>query len=269
MGFHSDIRTRLLNELAKAGNNELIQLNRALRLLAKWRSVLILNTFFHHHGKEVLEGPFAGMTYHTETSEGCHVAKLLGSYEQPLHDAIEKAIHADYQSVINIGCAEGYYAVGLAARMHDAQIFAFDLDGKARESCASLAGKNHVTERVHVGAGFSLEDFSRFADQKVLVVCDIEGAENDLLNPLLAPALSAMDMIIESHDCLIPGTTSTLIDRFASTHSVRIIHDNGQRTLANSPDWFLSLPHLDQLLAVWEWRSGPTPWLLLRSRNIR
>jgi hypothetical protein len=27
-----------------------------------------------------------------------------------------------------------------------------------------------------------------------------------------------------------------------------------------------NLAHRGQLLATWEWRSGPTPWLVMRSR---
>jgi len=33
------------------------------------------------------------------------------------------------------------------------------------------------------------------------------------------------------------------------------------------PPMFGKLGHLDQLLALWEWRMGPTPWLLLASRQ--
>jgi hypothetical protein len=29
------------------------------------------------------------------------------------------------------------------------------------------------------------------------------------------------------------------------------------------PWWLKDLSHLDQLLAVWEWRAGPTPWLVM------
>lgn len=30
--------------------------------------------------------------------------------------------------------------------------------------------------------------------------------------------------------------------------------------------WFNNLAHLDQLLATWEWRSGPTPWLVMKTK---
>ena len=99
------------------------------------------------------------------------------------------------------------------------------------------------------------------------MLCDIEGAEKDLLNPEAAPALKHMDIIVESHECLLPGITQVLVDRFKETHHITLVNDNGQRQLDNSPPWFNNLAHLDQLLATWEWRSGATPWLVIAARR--
>ena len=88
----------------------------------------------------------------------------------------------------------------------------------------------------------------------------------ELLNPQAAPALAGMDLIVESHECLKPGITQALIDRFKATHHITVVTDDGQRQLQNPPAWFVNLAHLDQLLATWEWRSGPTPWLVMRAK---
>ena len=98
-------------------------------------------------------------------------------------------------------------------------------------------------------------------------MCDIEGAELELLDPLKSPALRKMDLIVESHECLRAGITAELIERFDSTHHVSLVGDDGQRTLEEVPEWFMNLAHLDQLLATWEWRSGPTPWLVMTCRT--
>lgn len=264
--LHTQIRQQLRDNLAQPQPDEAAQLNNALRLLAKWRSVLIQNTLLQQQGTTVMDGPLKGMDFLPQSAEGCHIAKLLGCYEQPLLPAIEAAIRANYPIILNIGCAEGYYAVGMARRMPGARVLAFDLNPKAQAVCAELAAKNGVAGRVTVGALFKPEDFAAFAGQKVLLVCDIEGGERDLLDPELAPALTGMDLIVESHECLIPGVTRLLIDRFSATHDITVVEDNGQRQLPNAPAWFNSLSHLDQLLAVWEWRSGPTPWLVMKAR---
>ena len=267
MTLHTQIRQQLLDALAQPQTDEAAQLNNSMRLLAKWRSVLIQNTLLQQEGTAVLEGPFKGLDFLPHSAEGCHVAKLLGCYEQPLLPYIDAAIQDGYPTVLNIGCAEGYYAVGMARRMAGTKMLAFDLNPKARQVCAELAARNGVTERVIIGALFKPEDFATYASQRVLVLCDIEGAERDLLNPEIAPALAGMDLIVESHECLLPGVTKLLIDRFAPTHDVTVVEDNGQRQLTHAPGWFYNLAHLDQLLATWEWRSGPTPWLVMKVKR--
>ena len=246
--------------------SEQAQLNNALRLLSKWRSVLIQNTLLKQQGTVVMQGPLAGMDFLPQSAEGCHIAKLLGCYEQPLQPFIEEAINLAYPTILNIGCAEGYYAVGMVRRMPSTQVLAFDLNPKAQEVCSALAQKNGMSDRVKVGALFKPEDFDAYRNQKVLVLCDVEGAEKELLNPEVAQALKGMDLIIESHECLIPGITQTLIDRFKDSHNITLVQDNGQRQLQDSPQWFKNLAHLDQLLATWEWRSGATPWLVMKAR---
>lgn len=266
MSFHATVRQQLLGNLAQPQPDEAAQLNNALRLLSKWRSVLIQNTLLQHQGTVVMDGPLRGLDFLPQSAEGCHIAKLLGCYEQPLLPYIEQAIQANYPTLLNIGCAEGYYAVGMARRMSGTQVLAFDLNPKAQEVCTALVAKNGVADRVTVGALFKPEDFASYAGQRVLVLCDIEGAERDLLDPVKAPALAGMDLIVESHECLVPGITKLLIERFSATHAITVVEDNGQRQLTNAPAWLNNLAHLDQLLATWEWRSGPTPWLVMKAK---
>jgi tRNA G46 methylase TrmB len=264
--FEQNIQRQLLTKLQGSQASQ-VQLNNALRLLSKWRSVLIQNTLLQAQGTAVMQGPLAGMDFLSESAEGCHIAKLLGCYELPLQPFIEQAISIAYPTILNIGCAEGYYAVGMARRMPSTQVLAFDLNPKAQEVCTALAKKNDVSDRVMVGALFKLEDFANYANQKVLVLCDIEGAEKDLLDPAMAPALKGMDLIVESHECLISGITQTLINRFKESHQITLVQDNGQRLLKDAPQWFNNLAHLDQLLATWEWRSGATPWLIMKAHQ--
>ena len=263
--IHDTIRRRLVDGLVRPGPDEQLQLNAALRLLAKWRSELIRNELLRRQGTRVLSGPFAGMDFLPRSAEGCHVAKLLGCYEQPLHPFIERAVRSGYEVVLNVGCAEGYYAVGLARRMPVARVHAFDLDPRAREACAGLAEKAGVADRVEVRDEFRTADFADYAGRRVLLLCDIEGAEKALLDPADAPALRGIDLIVECHD----GAAKVLMDRFAPSHDVAAVVDDGLRRLENAPAWFRQLAHLDQLLATWEWRGAATPWLVMRARARR
>jgi hypothetical protein len=69
--------------------------------------------------------------------------KFLGTYERELHRVIERAIWRRPKYVLNIGCAEGFYAVGLAIRLNDAQV----LRCRRRPKRAFRHGQECRTER--------------------------------------------------------------------------------------------------------------------------
>lgn len=268
MNLHQSIHQRLGEMLSAPGADTQEGLNNALRLLGKWRSVLIQNTLIQQEGTSVLSGPLKGLKFLSQSAEGCHIAKLLGCYEQPLQPAISAAMQTRYEQIINVGCAEGYYAVGMARSMPHTRVYAYDINPTAQKTCAELAAHNDVTDRIEIGSLCSHQTFKEHQDRgKCLVLCDIESAEADLLDPSRAPSLASMDLIVEVHECMKPGLVALLKSRFDATHAIELIEDNGQRSLSDAPAWFNSLSHLDQLLAVWEWRTGPTPWMVLSSKG--
>lgn len=66
---------------------------------------------------KVIKGPFEGMKYPSLRAAGSAlVPKLIGTYEIELTPYIMKIIEKNYSIILNIGSAEGYYAVGLALR---------------------------------------------------------------------------------------------------------------------------------------------------------
>jgi ribosomal protein L11 methylase PrmA len=189
---------------------------------------------------------------------------MIGAYEASLHPVIEEIVAQEYALVIDIGCAEGYYAVGLARRMAQVEVWARDASGKAQEMCRDLAAANGVAERVAVGGVIVHGDFEVCLARKSLVICDIEGAEADLLDPALAPGLLAADLLVETHEAMSKGIGERIADRFRATHDVQILG----RKLDDSglPEWMERLGDMDRLLALWEWRTGPTPWLWMQRR---
>jgi precorrin-6B methylase 2 len=257
------LRERLDREPSLAEPRELAL---ALRVLAIWRSAVIVNGFVAHHGRKVLQGPFAGMAYVEGATEGALAPRLLGTYEAELHPYLVALAADGLECVIDVGCAEGYYAVGMALLAPDARILAFDTEPKARAACAEMATLNGVADRVTIGETLKPEDFEAFAGPRRLVLMDVEGAEDDLLRPDLSPALAHMHIIVEAHEVYRPGIVARLTERFAATHHVTQLTLGG-RTLP-LPDWLMASNHLDQLIAVWEWRVGPTPWLVMRPRSL-
>jgi hypothetical protein len=259
MNLHTRIRQQLLTDLAQPQADEAAQLNNALRLLAKYRCQLIQNTLLQHHGATVLSGPFSGMQFVEQSAEGCHIPKLLGCYEQELHPFVMQMAQRGYTRILNIGCAEGYYAVGLKRLYPQLEVLAFDINPVAQESCRQLAARNNVA--VPVGGLFTPEDFEQYTDGKTLVWCDIEGAEAELLDPEKCPALAGMDLVVELHPSGAGHTAQSVPQRFSMTHTVTMVGPGGRTPVL--PAFLQHLGHLDQLLAVWEWRSAPTPWAIL------
>ena len=189
---------------------------------------------------------------------------MIGAYEASLAPVIESIIAKAPELIVDIGSAEGYYAVGLARRIPGATVYAHDVLESARTACAAMAAANGVADRVIVGGEFSPEDFQRFAGRRALVVVDAEGAEVDILDPARGPALAGMSIIVETHDVFRPGTLDTLVTRFAPTHEIRRVDQALEGYEA--PWWVKEMSELDQLLTVWEWRLRPTPWLVMRPK---
>lgn len=240
------------------------RLEAQLRELAKWRSIVLANTLVAKSGARVPAGPFAGMDYPVQASEGGRAPRLLGAYEAALHPVIETVIARGYPQVIDVGCAEGYYAVGLARRMPGSLVQARDSDPRARALCADLARANGVADRVRIGTEVIHADFALCRAAPTFVLCDIEGAELALLDPDLAPGLVEADLLVEVHEGFRPGTLATLEARFAPTHQITRIDRALRPDLL--PGWAEGLSDLDRLLLLWEWRAIPTPWLWLERR---
>jgi hypothetical protein len=73
-----------------------------------------------------------------------------------------------------------------------------------------------------------------------------------------------MTIIVETHDVYRADALATIRGRFEATHDIVQV-DTGTKHLTGPP-WLLDFNHLDQLLAVWEWRHRPTPWLVMRPK---
>lgn len=175
------------------------------------------------HGRTVAAGPFQGMVY-SPLADHRHVgARLLGCYERELAPAVERFCQVAYEQVLDVGCAEGYYAVGFARRIPSARVIAFDTDPWARRACRDLAGINGVRVRVEVH-GFCSPDRLQHAlsGGRALLILDCEGYEEKLLDPAIVAQLARCDLIVELHDAP-PTPDHPLAQRFSATHAIELI----------------------------------------------
>lgn len=173
----------------------------------------------------VQNGPFKGMKYISRSTGSALLPKVLGSYEEPIQDWIQEVIDKkNYSNILDIGCAEGYYACGFAMRLPNTQIIAYDIDLEARNNCAELKLLNSL-QNIEIKAECSHAELDKKSKAGTLIFCDIEGFEENLLDPNKVPNLKFVDLLIEAHDFILPNLTEILIKRFYKTHTIRIVVD--------------------------------------------
>ncbi|HUA21853.1 MAG TPA: hypothetical protein VMB25_24075 [Bryobacteraceae bacterium] len=169
----------------------------------------------------VQTGPFQGMRYTRSAVLSRHATPtLIGQYERQIYPALmEMAKRVDL--VIDIGHAEGYYAVGLARL--GKRVIAFDADPHERRICEEMAHANHVAGRISIRRwcdSDSLLDLSR--GQRTLILSDIDGGELDLFTPAVIEGLSHCDLLVELHG----GTreeNAPFVRRFRAAYQVELI----------------------------------------------
>jgi predicted RNA methylase len=208
----------------------------------------------------VVAGPFAGMRYIAEANSSALAPKLLGTYEKELHETMRAVISRPYDLVLDVGCAEGYYAVGLALRMPSVTVNAYDIDPAALRNLQTLTALNNVSDRVINSGLCSPGEFDRHGNLRCLVICDIEGAERDLLDPAAASALRGFDIVVEIHDG--PERTDIhdlLQQRFAPTHRLSFVPYE-ERTAADGAQIKSLSRAKSRQLAVEEFRTYGIEW---------
>ncbi len=219
------------------------------------------------HGHLVQQGPFTGMVYVNEAACSTLAPKLIGSYEAELHPALAEILATEYTTIIDVGCAEGYYAVGLAIQMPRAKVYAFDIDTHALTLCREMAKLNFVDDRVFTEEACTHSRLRELIDERTLVVCDCEGCEFELLRPEIVSGLNKTDLLVELHDFIDPRIKSALTSRFELTHHISIIET--QTRVATDYAALAGLGAQNQIFALAELRGADMEWAFLRSGIYR
>lgn len=201
----------------------------SIRFFLKCRSALgpsqalIAKVVFQNGPIHVKGGPFEGMAYYNKTIWGTITSKWLGCYELEIQPVIEEIIDANYQVIVDVGAAEGYYAVGLALKMPRSKVISYDIDPIARFRQAQLARLNKVTNLV-IRKYCSPEELAELTPGETLVICDIEGFEYLLMDPDACPALQQVDLLVETHryeEMEVADVAAEIGHRFAGTHEIQ------------------------------------------------
>jgi hypothetical protein len=210
------------------------------------------------------------MRYVQVSHGSAYIPKLLGTYERELAPYIDRAVERQPRLVVELGAAEGYYAVGMARRLPHAQVVAFEMATEGQNALREMAKLNGVESRLTVLGKCEPADLaSALVDESdILVICDVEGYEEKLLDPAIVPALRRLPILVELHDFLIPKVAETLSQRFCATHEITRIGQQ-DRSKADFPWRTLGTTLLPRSYLDWavsEWRPVRMAWFWMEPK---
>ena len=222
-------------------------------------------------------GPFAGMRYIDCSIGSAYLPKLLGTYERELVPTIEQECACRPGLIVDLGAAEGYYAVGLALRNPQARVVAFERAEAGRVALLKMAKLNGVGGQIEVRGHCDAPDLQsvleshklehqRLGDPYPFILCDVEGDERFLFDPSVVPSLQRAAILVEAHEFIYPGITEELCERFASTHRVELIWQ-ALRSRVDFPFRNLGTRLIPKLYLDWavsEWRPIQMCWLWMQ-----
>ena len=161
-----------------------------------------LETFDLCEGK-VLRGLFSGLKLNRDTCWGKSDlgAQCLGFYEKEILDVI--AVQDPFDTFLNLGSADGFYAVGMLHAKMAKKAICFELSEEGRsqvkenwlinESPGELEVHGEATEQ-------SIYSVVNRLSENTLVLIDIEGGEFGLLSQDLIALIGKYKVIIEIHN---------------------------------------------------------------------
>jgi hypothetical protein len=214
----------------------------------------------------VAYGPFAGLQLDPQSwwSAADRGGMILGCYEAQVLRVLQ-SLCVGARSMVDVGAADGYYAVGAVKAGMVPLAFCFEMSPAGQAVIRSNAAANGVADKIAV-AGIAdaefldwiPEDYWNEDDASVFLV-DIEGAEFDLLTSNVLERLRKSRIIVELHEAkgVSPSEVDALIERAAPHFQCDVI-TSGPRD-----------PGAIQELAAW---SDDDRWLLMsesRSYDMR
>ena len=220
-------------------------------------------------------GPFQGMCWGAVANCSLLTPKLLGTYEQELHGRLEQ--FPVFDLVIDIGAAEGWYAVGILHRHQARKVVAFEMADDGRENLLANVRRNAVSpESIEVrsectvdGLQTLLRSLPADSNFRLLIISDCEGFEGKLLAADTLKLCANAYFIIETHDYFVPGVRERLTTTLAISHAVTDLRPVRRRRKDISPNvpWLFRLPFLCRLLMS-ERRCPDIAWLVAVPKDV-
>ena len=231
----------------------------------------VLNKIILEHGYQVAYGAFKGMKLSKNIywAKNDLITQILGVYEKHvLKKIIEFSKKGNYP-FIDIGAADGYFAIGMAFSETFKKIYAFEIDEGGRKSLNKNIENNLCKDKVVVDIEANFETLKEIVDKNksAVILIDIEGSEFDLLDNKLLKLLSNCYIVCELHPALSANgfeKQNMLINNAKAFFDVSIIQRESY-----CPNKFFELNEFtdeERLIAFGEGRENNMNWLILEPK---
>jgi len=168
------------------------------------RRIEISKHFDRFFKSTVQYGPFKGLKLSPRTwwGETDRASMLFGLYEKEVLDSLQN-IPKRYKIFIDLGAADGYYAIGVLANNLFERSICFEISDQGQKTIEDNAKLNNVLDRIEIRGKANKKFYDEFkpgARAEAVLFVDIEGAEFDLIDKETFHAFHTSIIFIELHD---------------------------------------------------------------------
>jgi len=198
---------------------------------------------------------------------GDRAGMLLGLYEREVAGLLQKYMPGR-STFIDIGAADGYYAVGMLVAGLCDECVAFEASEKGRASILDLAKINDFENHIKILGAANENTLSELSKNHQLdrsvILCDIEGEEINVFNDNSIAILDGSIIIIELHR--YKGLNVDQVEAILRSRAKKYFHVETVKSGARFP---LDIPELEQYdeddkwLICSEGRAYSQSWLVL------
>jgi hypothetical protein len=197
-----------------------------LSRLEKWKRNALCDMLLSETDYRVFGGPFSTMKLSESVELSGDPRMITGSYELEIQPIVNDVICEAPTTVVDIGAAFGYYAVGFALKIADTRVIAFEaVEVPHWAQLQELARINGVERKISQRGLCTSKALQEVCPENSFILSDCEGAEEDILDPVAVPALKTCKLLVELHEFHRPKLVATLVGRFLKSHEIRIIDE--------------------------------------------
>lgn len=241
----------------------------------EFHKVYLNNQIIELSKSKVMSGHYKDTHFVNEShwSKFDHASKLLGVYEEQIQELIIKTQKQyNLKNFINIGCGEGYHALGLVKNRYFEHSICYEISSMARNILKKNLLENNIKDRFVIRGEANRQeifnDLQKIKIEETIFLIDIEGNEFNLFNDNDWEFLKKGYFIIEDHHFMVSDEIAK--KNFYSSlnkHFNFTVIQNGSRNPFNINNDFLNeLPDDSRFLILSECRSKKMSWIFLSPR---